>query len=295
MRPLACVQNRNKWRNGLIILLVAAVAGAWVWWKFEDENARMIAQYEAERASVNYTATLYPATVIFPRGPVRQENLYGPTPWRGLRAEIATCRDDSEGRYYVEFYQVDDSARLVQNPFADETHPAIEREYVRTMDVDPKSTHAQAIVLAEEDFEGWKLRSTLVPTPYGGVIIPKDLSPAILARLSAIEAPDAPKKDPGIADPRFVGASSGSRRFGAKTNDVLQRDAETKAEREYNSASRTFDERHHHFYLAEAVRDFGHGRVVILRRFGQVYGDETISRAVSQIKEMASTIKMPES
>ena len=70
-------------------------------------------------------------------------------------------------------------------------------------------------------------------------------------------------------------------------------EAEKRVEREYKESRGRFDDRHHHFYLAEAVCDYGQGRLVILRRMGQVFGDESIVRAAATIQKMTESATPP--
>jgi hypothetical protein len=275
-----------------VVIGVATVIGLTAWWIWERNNERDLAYEREQKKKVIYTARIFPAHVTFQRGPVRDHDLHGAKPWRDTPGEWATTPDDSEGYDFAEFYQPGDAATFIARPFADETHPQVSRQAAYCFDEEAKPLLAKAIVLSESDFGKWKLRTTLVPTPHGASIMPENLSAPVLAQLGSSSAPDAPKQGEAYVDPRHAGTGGIRRGVTGKSPEQVRHEAEARAEREYRETRDRFDRHHHHFYLVEAARDLGGGRVVILRRFGQVFGPTTVTRATEIVQRMADSVEL---
>lgn len=284
-------RSRGCFIWGVGILTVIIIASLWGWWAWERANARSIAYSREMAKRTTYEARLFPASVTFQRGPARENNLYGPKPWRDLPGEIAECPDDSEGRDFGEFYQTTDPT-FTSRAFADATHPEVASRLASFFDVDAKELFAAAIILSESDISGWKFRTTFVPTPHGGTVAPENLPPPVLARLAAIKPPTPPTMGKVEVDPRHYSGGIQGKSYSGKSRDQVEREAQQRAENQHRQSKDLHDRHHHHFYLVEAVRDFGQGRVVVLRRFGQVYGPGAITRADGTLKNMAASVSL---
>jgi hypothetical protein len=275
-----------------VIAGIGAAIGITMWRKSEQETQRYLAYYREQREKVHYLAKIFPARVTFQRGPARDHDIYGSIPWRDVPAEWATAPDDSEGMDFAEFYKTEDPAIFMFRPFADDTHPQVSRQLRSSFEAEAASLFAKAIVLRETAHGKWKLRATLIPTPFGSNVTPENLPGPVLAQLGNIAVPAAPKQAEAHVDPRHAGTGGVRRVYSGKSPEQIRHEAEARAEREYRNARERHDRRHHHFYLVEAARDLGTGRVVILRRFGQVYGPTTVTRAIEIIQRMADSVEL---
>ena len=246
------------------------------------------------RKRVTYQAKLFPLSVNFQRGPAREHDLYGPKPWHDTPGEFATCPDDSEGQDFAELYQTADGAKFPAPPFADATHPEVARRLSSFFDADARVLFATAVILSETEYNGWKQRTTLVPTPHGSAVVPENLPPSVAAQLTAVKAPSAPTMGEVHIDPRAYSTGVQGKSYSGKSRDQVEHEAQQRAESQHRQARDLYDHHHHHFYLTEAVRDFGNGRIVVLRRFGQVYGPGTITRAAQTVQDMTATVIIPD-
>ena len=191
-----------KW--AALILIPAVAVGIWLYLRFEAENARFLESLQERARQTTYQARLFPVSVDFQRGPTQEYKYLDSPPWRGLPVEVASCADDSEGRDYAEFYQMTDAASLLAQPFADADHSELRKKLERLYESDVKSLWANAIVIKEEQLGGgWRLRTTLVPTPYGAAVQPTGLPADVAAKLALAEAPKAPTQGKAEVDPRF--------------------------------------------------------------------------------------------
>jgi hypothetical protein len=276
---------------GSTILLLGAFIGVWTWWSWENASERDIAFQREWARRIHWEARLFPAKVTFQRGAARDHDLFGSKPWRDVPGEFATCPDDSEGRDFAEFYQTTDSAAFASRAFADDTHPEVARRLSDYLETEAKTLFATAIILSEAESDGWKLRTTFFPTPQGSKIIPENLPAPVLSQLNHASVPSTPTKGKPYIDPRHAGSTNtAGRNFAGRSRQQIENEAEARAERKYKEARDRHDNRHHHLYLVEAVRDFGNGRIIVLRRFGQVYGPGTITRAAGIVQDMAKSV-----
>lgn len=278
-----------KWA-AIVVAVVAAIVSLY-FWNHAREISRILAHSREVEKQTKYQGESFPVSINFPSGPARKTSVWA-EPWKGMPREVATCPDDSEGAEYAELYQLTDAGPLLKEPFADATHPAVSSTMQSCYQVPLEPVFSRRLIVSETEAAGWRLRTTLLPTPHGGVVVPKDLPPEIAARLAeGSEPPPEPTRFKATADPRFT-SSSGRFSKGKSLSD-LQREADARADRQYSQAKDRYDKMHHHFYLVEAVRDFAGGRVLILRRFGLVYGTETVQDAEATIRLMTTEVVGP--
>lgn len=272
-----------------VFLALAGVATIVLYRRHEQQVERDIAHMQKLKEQVHYEAKLFPAKVTFQRGPTYQIEHVGPKPFRGLTGEFATCSDDSEGAELAEFYLMGEQTFQPEQMLADGSHPTIRSQLQSLFEVaDPAELFQTVVPLKQEEFDGWMLRVRLIPSPHGGLINPERLPPAAVVALNARQAGDAPKK--GEVDSRL---STGSPGIGNTRVDQRAK-AERRLEEKHRSDLRTYDDRHHHYYLVEAVRDYGQGKAVVLRRYGKIYGPQTVDRAEGIIRKMAGSVTIPQ-
>lgn len=279
-----------KW-GGLSLAVILGVGVPAGCWHHARENERLAAWLRELESRTSWQGTLFPVTVTFPRGPANEYNVYGPRPWRDLQSDIITCPDDSEGREYAEFYQLPEGSRFMDQPFADAAHPALRRQIESLFETSPEAVLAGAVVVKQSISGPWKIRALLIPTPHGGAVMPEGLSPETSAALAQNPAPGEPVQGKVEVDPRLGGGRTGGIRYTTYSNPRAE--AEARAERDHQRATKRFEDRHHHLYVAEEVRDFGKGRILVLRRIGQVFGPGTITRALETVQTMADQVRPP--
>lgn len=268
-------------------LATVGVITGLLYWNHELKTEREVAYYQKLKEQVHYQAKLFPAKVTFQRGATYQIEHVGTKPFRGQTGEFATCPDDSEGAELVEFYQAPISTVASDAWFADGSHPVIRSQLQSLFEVpEPNTLFRTLIVLKNEVADAWKLRVSLIPSPHGGLITPEGLSESALAALKARTPGNAPEK--GEVDSRLSTGSPGI--GGTRVNQREQ--AERKLEARHQADLRTYDDKHHHYYLVEAVREYDNGRTVVLRRYGKIYGPQTAARAEEIIRKMAATVTM---
>lgn len=276
------------WVGGITVILLGIAYGAFM--IHERSNAKMIAHWNDLEKQTTYEAKLFPASVTFRRGQARGTGLHGSKPWREVPGEFATCPDDSEGQEYAEFYLAPDPAVILSQPFADATHPQVKRQLESFFTTNAAEAFDTAITVSESSNHGWKLRTTLIPTPHGSKVTPENLPDAVLAKLSGASVPNEPTKGKvDLNSLSYTPTTAGRPNFG-KSKDQAEYEARQRVEREHKAAMERYDNKHHHFFLVEAVRDFGRGRIVIVRRFGQVYGSSTITTATDVVLDLAASV-----
>lgn len=276
------------WTTVVIVVIIGIAYGAFM--IHESNNAKLIAYWNELEKQTKYEAKIFPASVTFRRGQAQEDSIHGPKPWRKVPGEFATCPDDSEGQEYAEFYLAPDPAVILSQPFADATHPQVRRQLESFFTDNTATAFDTAIVLRESSNHGWKLRSTLVPTPYGSDVMPENLPDTVIAKLSGASVPKEPTKGKvDLSSLSYTPTTAGRPNFG-KSKDQAEYEARQRVERDHKAAMDRHDDKHHHFFLVEAVRDFGGGRIIIVRRFGQVFGPTSITRATDVVTELAASV-----
>ena len=280
-------------------LVLAVLAGLYLRQQQEAQWAADAARYEAIRAQREYRAESAPCTLRFPSGSAGRVRAYDDSlRLNGYPAELASSSDDSEGEHWAEFYATESTvaaARLVSAYTADLDHVLLrQRLWQLYFDGElPDAVDALAPtrrVLARGDQDGWQLQILWLPSPYPPVdllapnIEALSLPGQMLDQMRAAERPPwqwQALDEPGPDAARRAYRDAEQHALGWLTPDSPA----------YREARERFLRRHHAFYLVEAARDLGAGRVLILRRFGQIVGPGSVTRAARLVAEMADSLR----
>lgn len=283
----------------LLALVLAVMGGLYLRQRQEAQWAADAARYEAIRAQRDYSAESAPCTLRFPSGSAGRVRAYDDSlRLHGYPAELASSSDDSEGEHWAEFYATESeaaAARLLSAYAADLDHVLLrQRLWQLYFDGElPSAVDALAParrVLARGDQDGWQLQILWIPSPYP----PADLLPPSAETLSLpgqmLDQMRAAERPPwqwhaldesGLDAPRRAYAEAEQHALGWLAVDSPA----------YREARERFQRRHHAFYLVEAARTLGAGQVLVLRRFGQIVGPGSVTRAAQRIAEMADSLR----
>lgn len=283
------------------VLLLFALAGAWAWLVYrthQAEEAAQVERYRQFRERREYRAESVACSLQFPSGGATRVEAYVDFRWRGWPAELASSSDDSEGEQWAEFYSTgsaEHAANLLQGFAADLSHPLL-RQRLWGLYFDGRLPSAvdelqgRLHVLRAGSQDGWQVRLAWIESPYTPVrVLPPAEPPAsetpaqdILDLLRAGQA-SAPWQDPDVES-----AAARRRDFEQLAERTLATWRDDPAE-QARQRRRWLGERHH-VYLVEAARVIDGGQVLILRRFGSVFGHASIQDAGQRIAAMAASL-----
>lgn len=289
---------------------VVLVALLMVWKLSAQGKAKAEAQtarYQALMQQKSYTATAFRCTVQFPAGFAHRVTSYDPFEFRGRRAELATCNDATDGEVWAEFYALpgnDDTAPLLREAFADETHRLFRQrlaflfDYALPSDVDQLRGKLQVLGQTEQD--GWQVRLSYLPTPHGAAQVSPLPVPRtelrqedVVAQLPLFGIPSgnvSPLVWVGIDDFRNQSERDAFRRAERKALESLK-----EQQAQYQKARERFLRMHRHVYLMEAAKAVSPGQVVILRRFGSIMDQKTTQYAAQIIQQMMASVRCDDS
>lgn len=295
--------RKNPARALFIAMLVLIVASALGWWvrtlrlQVAAEEAAQRARYEAINNKKDYQAATMACSLKFANGGVSRATPYeADFRWRGFPAELANSRDDVEGQDWAEFYAFADPASaqaLFEQGFADTTHPLIRRRlqylYFPSHGTEVERLDGTLQVYSEGEQYGWKVRVAWIPAPFGNASTAPAQPPDQVFRADIVDRLNAQGRSEGVSPWVWHGVDD--------FPDQGQRDAFRRAERqatealrdrqrEYESAKRHFENTHRNFFIVDAVNRVAPGQVLILRRFGQIYGPRTLDYASERIYAM---------
>lgn len=280
------------------LALIGLAAGYAAWLAHERQMAADWARYQAIREQRDYTADSVACSLRFPSGGAGRVNAYDDSlRFHGYQAELAASSDDSEGEHWAEFYSAGSdaaAAALVADFRADLDHVLIRQRlwqlYLETRLPDAVDELLPGRhTLATGDQSGWVFHIGWISTPY----LPAGVLPA--------EGPQ--QRLPGTMLDAMRATKAPPWQWRALTEPGLQTQAREYADAErhalgwlkpesddYRKTRDRFQRLHHHFYLVEGARDLGGGHVLILRRFGELYGPGSITRAALIIAQMADSL-----
>lgn len=282
------------------VLAVLALLG-WVVWQLqaeiEREDAQARAWEEEQRRRVDYRADLFHCGLRFPSGGVDRATWYEDGfRWRGVSAELATSRDDSEGEQWAEFYAPASAELLeplLQAPLADAAHPLIRRRLESLYYPDHPHLVAQfedrLQVYASGAQEGWRVRAAWFAAPFGD---PSTYPPAgprdAIDRRDIVDhlAREAPWLWRRVEDMPERALWESYRR--AEYNVHAQWSGDT---RQRDRMVAHFRNTHRNFYILDAAKELAPGKVLILRRFGQLAGSQTLAGAARRLHDMIRSVR----
>lgn len=289
-------------RSLTILTAVSALAtvGGWAWWQqHEEQLAADMARYEAVRNQRDYRSERTGCALRFPSGSAGRVDAYADSlRVLGYQPELADSSDDSEGEQWAEFYDTgsaDAAAELVAGFEADLNHVLIRQrlwqiyfdgQYLDAVNQLESARH----VLARGHQDSWRFHIGWIATPYppAGVLPPVadalTLPERMLDQMRAAETP--PWQWRGLNEPGMQAEREAFADSERHALNWLKPDSD-----EYRDTRARHTRRHHHFYLVEAARDLGSGKVLILRRFGQVYGPGSVTRAAQLIAGMVDSVQ----
>lgn len=289
---------RKRSLSILTALIALTMAGGWAWQRHEEQLAADRIRYEAMRNQREYWSERTSCALSFPSGNAGRVDAYADIlRVLGHQPELADSSDDSEGEQWAEFYDtgsVAAAAELVAGFEADLNHVLIRQRlwqiYFDGQFLDAVNQLESARhVLARGQQDGWRFHIGWIATPYppAGVLPPVadalTLPDQMLDQMRAAERP--PWEWRALTEPGTQAERTAFEDSERHALNWLKPDSD-----EYRDTRERHTRRHHHFYLVEAARDLGSGKVMILRRFGQVYGPGSVTRAAQLIALMVDSV-----
>ncbi len=288
-----------------MIAFALVISSLLIVWRSSSQRkaAAQTERYLALQRQKAYTATAFRCTVQFPNGYAHRVTSYDPFEFRGQRAELATCDDSVDGEVWAEFYALpgnDDTAPLLKDAFADETHRLVRQRLAFLFDYalpsDVEQLHGKIQVLGQAEKDGWQVRLSYLPTPHGAAQVSPLSVPRqelrqedVVAQLPMFGIPSgnvSPLVWVGIDDFRNQAERDAFRRAERHALEKLK-----DQQREYQKAKERFLRMHRHFYLVEAAKAVSPGQVVILRRFGSIMDQKTPQSAAEIIQQMMASLR----
>lgn len=297
--PRAPVSLSRKLTVAWLILVVAAVAGLGIWHLHdaaEAESARYRAYDEQQRQRVDYRSATMACTLRFPSGRTERATWQEETfRWQGLKPELATSSEDSEGEQWAEFYVVaaaDARQQLLRHAHGGLEHPLIRRRLERYYF--PSHTHmveqlaGEIRVYASGQQDAWTVRAAWYAAPFGKAWTVPPAGPR-----DAIDRSDI--IDLLAEQQPWLWQSLEQQKDRSLLEDY-RREERSYADGYSDEAERArmhahFLNSHRHFYIVDAASEVQPGKVLILRRFGLLQGPATLASAARHLHDMIRSVR----
>lgn len=264
----------------LTILATAVLAVGVIWYRNQQSLEAMRRHQAAYEARTSYSASSFPVTVTFPRGGVMPVDYWGEMRWKDRSIEIAVCSGFTEEHLYAEFH-------TAPAAFADADHPLV-KIHLGILFGKPFIPGNEAFhVLRDEaaGANGWRIRQSIVASPHGALAHPPEIGEAAIARWPV--APGYVHKPFQMPGPDILPPTPQMSNY---QKQRIQRKQEYKAGQE-NLVNEERKKKHHHFAMVEAIKDFGEGRSVVIRKVGQYFSPKAMEGADQEVRAMTGKVK----
>lgn len=281
------------------IVLVALAALGYVVWQLqmqvEREDAQARAWSEAQSRRVEYRSAAIGCGLTFPSGSADRAPWYEDDfRWRGLPAELATSSDDSEGEQWAEFYATpgpDALSHLLAAPLADARHPLIRRrlesQFYPSHNYEVETFDDRLQVYATGQQDGWQVRAAWFDAPFGNPSTyppsgPRDaIDRRDIVDHLALESAWVWRALQDMPDPQLLAEYRRVERSYQSSSDAREREG----------MLRHFRNSHNNFYVIDAAKEVLPGKVLILRRFGQMQGAHSLAGAARRLHGMIRSVR----